>query len=347
MPKPILKYLALFALAFCCFLSTVSLYSWRSYNRFMLGADAIGTGGAYTGNASGPTALHYNPSGVVQLSKTSGTNRLIFCYEVFSSAEILDVFSWNVSFKFDAFPFIGLIYTTDKAVYGLSADTLFYSMPRGSDFTLRSLKFSWAYPLLDNLSIGAGVGPVIALENKGYGLSYIFNTGVLWKPLDIFQIGVSFQSAVDLSWTVSASGSVQTETYPYIIDLGVQYAFSETLYGFFGLDYTGIDSIRYILNGADYSPRFNDNNIFSRLHPHAGIQFLENNTGAHISLGLMMDSSYYDTGSVNQYLITAGFRAYGKNLIYRASLIDALLIGLFYPGNVRNERINVEFSFLL
>lgn len=121
-----LKYLAGFCLiiSFCQY--TNSAFSWRSFNRFYLGADAIGTGGAYAGNASGPAALHYNPAGIVQLSDPDRTNRLIFSYEVFSSAEILDVLSWNVNFKFDIFPFLGLVYPTDKAVFGLSSDTLFF-----------------------------------------------------------------------------------------------------------------------------------------------------------------------------------------------------------------------------
>lgn len=200
---------------------------------------------------------------------------------------------------------------------------------------------------MNNLSLGAGVGPVLAIENSTYGLSYAYNAGVLWKPTDVLQIGLCFESPINMSWSTSATGITLNETYPFIIDLGGQYAFTETFFGFLGLDYTGIDSIRYILNGVDYSPQFNDGNPFSRIHPHVGIQFLEEYTGAHISLGFMMDSSYYDTGSINQYLITAGVRAYGKNLIFRASLIDALIIGLFYPGNVRDERINVEFNFLL
>lgn len=320
------------------FLSSAEVHSWRTYNPFALGSDANGIGGAYVGDASSEFAIYYNPAGMVQLS-----SNLSFTYEIASSVEIVDVLAWNVSVDFDYFPFFSLTGSVNEWKWGVSVTTLFHSVLQQNDMSIRSVNFTAAYPILPNLSVGAGIGPVIATERTGNGFSYAWNVGLLWKVMEPLQLGLCFHSPIELQWSKTENGGSLYEVFPFIVDLGGTYRLNENMFLFGSLAYINIDSIRYVLDGADLSPVF-DGNIFGRVHPHFGVRFLEEHTGAHISLGVMMDSSYYDKGSVNQYLLTAGVQAYGKNLVFRASLIDSLLFSLLNRYNVREEKINVSIS---
>lgn len=332
------KGLRLFLFFFLTAAVSGQLHSWRTYNQFSLGSEANGVGGAYVGDASSEFAIYYNPAGLVQL-----TNRLSFTYEIASAVWIPDILA-NIQVKFDYFPFFSVTGSVFDVKWGVSVTTLFHSVLQQNDLSVRSVNFSAAYPVLPNLSLGFGIGPVFATEPNGFGMSYAYNIGVLWKVIEPLQLGLCFHSPIDIVWSKTGSGGTLYETFPFIIDLGGMYRLNENVFLFGSFAYLNIDSIRYVLDGSDYSPKF-DGNIFGRLHPHFGVQFLEERTGAHISLGVMMDSSYFDTGSYNQYLWTIGLRAYGKNLVFRASIIDALLFGLFNRYNVREEKINVSFSF--
>lgn len=314
------------------------LFSWRTYNQFSLGSEANGVGGAYVGDASSEFAIYYNPAGLVQLSNLS------FTYEIASTIEIVDILAWDLQVKFDYFPFFSMTGSVNEVKWGVSVTTLFHSVLQQNDLSVRSVNFSIAYPVFPNLSVGAGIGPVFATERNGFGMSYAWNIGLLWKVVEDLQLGICFHSPIDIQWSKTGTGGALYETFPLILDLGGMYRLNENVFLFGSLAWLNIDSIRYVLDGNDYSPKF-DGNIFGRIHPHFGVQFLEEHTGAHVSVGVMMDSSYFDTGSYNQYFLTLGLRAYGKNLVFRASVIDSLLFGLMNRYNIREEKINLSFSF--
>jgi len=319
-------------------------YGWRSYIRSHIGSDANGIGGAYVGDATSELALFYNPAGLVQLKGENEEQNFFFLYEVSASLLLYSYLSWDPAFKFDTFPFLAIAYTGLNWKMGLSIASSFESESRLNDFRVRDLFFSISIPIENDISIGFGAGPIFAIENTTTGYSFSYNIGILWNIEKDLKFGLCFHSPFAIQWNNTEAGNSLYESFPFLLETGLAYQLSEVAILFTSLDYIDIDSIRYVLDEKDYSPTF-DQNLFARVHPHIGIRFLEENTGAHISAGFMMDSSYYDNGSINQYLITLGVRAYGKNMIFRASLIDALLIGLFYRGNVKNERINISFGF--
>ncbi len=325
---------------FLFFLNAPALFGWRNYNRFPLGADATGLGGAYVAEASDATALVLNPAGLPQLPES-----IVLQYEVFSSFEFADPLAWNVSIRFDTFPFFGVVVPAGKFRWGVSVATLYHSLLGGNDLAVRYLSGAAAYPVLDNLSVGVSVGPVLATESTGFGFSWAWTAGVLWKALDGWQFGASFRSPVGLDWSRTVKGGTLREVYPWNLDAGAAVRVAETVFLYGQLEWIAMDSVAYVLDGTDYAPSFGSN-PFARLHPGLGVRFLESVTGAHLSFGWRMDSSYSPAGSVDQHLLTAGVRAYGKNLVFRASLEDALLIGLFYPGNVRHEKITASFSLI-
>ncbi len=320
------------------------LSGWRSYSRYFAGSDADGIGGAAVADASSETAVYYNPAGLVQTQSMKSNQNFFFMYEVSTSLFISDLFAWDVTAKFDTFPFFAVAYNGWDLKAGLSINTLFYSQNKENDFTLHTAHLTFAFPIGDSLSIGFGGGPAFALERSGVGYSYDYTAGILWKLLPELKIGACFHSPISIAWSSTEVGKSLSETFPSITELGLAYNMSGTSVYFFSLDYTDVDSIRYILDGSDYSPAIG-NNFMARLHLHTGFRFLEENTGAHISAGFMTGSFNYDKGSINQYLLTLGVRAYGEDMVFRASLIDALILGLFFSGNVPDEQINLSFDF--
>lgn len=326
------------------FVSCSNIYSWRPYNRFRVGSDANGVGCAYVADVSSELAIHHNPAGLVQLDK-----KLSVAFEIYANIIIPDILANNIRIHLDYFPFFAVICKINKLDLGLSTTTLFDAF-QSDETHIRSVKFSFAYPLFENFSIGGGLGPVVATEGNGIGTGFAFNIGLLWKTSARLQIGLCFQSPFTVNWSTPAIGYSLVESFPFIVEGGIIYAINKNAMLFISLEYIDIDRIIYTLNNIDSSPVF-EQNIFSRLHPHAGIQFVEKISGARISLGLMMDSVYDDGGGRNQYLLTIGIKAYGGsgktrgNTIFTASIIDSLLFSLINPYNSYEEKINISFSF--
>ncbi|NPV02654.1 MAG: hypothetical protein HPY53_14875 [Brevinematales bacterium] len=313
-------------------------HAWRAIGKYFLGSEANGIGGAYSGYAESELAVHYNPAGLVQMK-----GKWTFMFEVSTGIYTYDLLSANFKLIPDFFPFFSTVVSVDGIKLGLSLTTLFDGYTQESLF-VRTLKVTAAFPILENLALGVGLGPVFAFESTGIGYGWSANIGLLWKISDDFQIGVCFHTPIPVEWSNPVMGSSLSEVYPAILDMGISWNMTETSMLFFSLEYLAIDGIKYILNGQDRSPVF-ESNLLSRVHPHLGFRFLEPSSGAHISCGMMIDSDYYDTGGINQYLLTVGVRAYGRNMVFHASLIDALLFSIVYPYNTAEERVNIGMTF--
>ncbi|OHD56246.1 MAG: hypothetical protein A2Y33_00310 [Spirochaetes bacterium GWF1_51_8] len=327
----------LFALGIM-FLTVSDLSAWRAIGRYSLGSEANGIGGAYVGFAETELSVHYNPAGIAQIA-----GQWEFMYEVSTGIQSENLLNFNLKFYPDIFPFFSTVVSAGDLRLALSWSTLFDGYSHDS-ILVRSLKVTVAYPILKNLSVGAGFGPVFAFESSGIAYGWSANFGVLWKITEDFQIGACFHTAIAVNWVNPVSGSSLSETYPAVFDIGISWKAANTAILFASMEYIDITGIKYILNGVDHSPVF-DSNLFSRLHPHLGVRFLEAFTGAHLSLGFMIDSEYFETGGINQYLFTIGVRAFAKNAVFHASIIDALLFSIFYPYNSSEERINIGVTF--
>ncbi len=319
----------------CLFLETV--FAWRPYSRFFPGAEANGIGNAFVGDASSELAAHYNPAGLAQLNKGFTLN-----YEVYTSVIINDLLAAPPDLTFDTFPFFSLFYRANQWRFSLGLATQFSSYGPNSLFT-RSLKFSAAFPLLDNLSIGAGIGPVFLFEGDGRAFSWDFNLGILWRISPVLQWGTSFHSGFHVLWQSSILGSHLEEVYPWILESGISWKTGRYSFLYFGLDYIHLDAITYTLDAILDNPTFS-NSLLHRLHPHLGFRFLEPRTGAHLSAGFMTDSDYYDNGAVTQYLLDLGIRFYGKRAVFNAALVDSLLLALFIPSNNHEEKFYFSVS---
>lgn len=314
-----------------------SLFAWRPYNRFIPGAEVNSIGGAYTADASGELAALHNPGGLAQIDKTFSLN-----YEVYAAIIVNDLLATPPQPDFDTFPLFSLFLRTNRWRWSLGIYTR-YSSTGLDTLDARTILLTAAYPLRDNLSLGFGTGPVLLLEGDGRGWGWDFNAGLLWRLSPVLQAGVSFQSGFSTSWLNTRLGSSLTETFPWSAEAGISWQSGPNSMLFLSLDYIGIDSISFTLNGISEPPLFTSS-LWHRLHPHLGLRFLEPRTGAHLSLGFMTESDYYQNGAQTQYLLTAGVRFFGKKAVFNATLVDSFLLSVVFPRNSREEKLSFSVS---
>lgn len=319
-------------------LLSAPLFSWRSYNRFHTGAAANSIGGAFVADGNADITAHLNPAGLTQIE-----DPFSFSYEVSGSLFMPDIFAGNYYVELDYFPFFSFAATLGDWSVGASLSTLFDSYGQ-TDLSVRLLSVSAAYPLSEKFSLGISLGPVFLKESTGNAVSFYGNIGALWALSKKLQLGISIQSPFQVNWNHPAYGSTLTERFPLIAEVGIAYEISKTVLGFFSLDYTSVEMISYTLNGEESLPNFSGD-FFARVHPHFGIRFLEALTGAHLSAGFLIDSSYSNLGSENQYRLTAGIRFFGKRAIFDASVIDSLLLSWMVPYSDYEEEFNVSLSY--
>jgi hypothetical protein len=323
------------------FFSTFS-YSWRSFSQFYCGADAIGIGTAYVGDASSESGVCYNPAGLVQLFQTN--KNLFFSYEVYSSFKLIDIFAWNFKFDFDVFPFFFAGLLKEREAFSISLENLFYSPETDTEFYVRFLKFSFSYLLLDNLGLGVGVGPLFAMENNGFGVSFAMQGGILYKPFENFQSGFSFIYPFEVRWSKTFYGKSLNENYYSILSFGAVYKVSKEIFLYLSSEFPFYNQIKFTVDGNDYSPAWIKSGDFY-FKPSVGIRFLERITGGHLSMGFLLDHNLTEEKIVNQYFLTLGFRGYGRNFRYYISFMDGYIISLFYRENTPRENINITLSF--
>ncbi|MGC8765993.1 MAG: hypothetical protein ACP5QT_08945 [Brevinematia bacterium] len=318
-------------------------HSWRSFQRFYAGSEGIGIGTAYCGDASSDSGIIYNPAAVSSLYSTN--KNFIFSYEIFTTFKVVDILALKFDFNFDVFSFVSFIYPKERFGLALSIENLFYSPETDTGLYLRFLKLTFSYLLLENLSFGFSVGPVIANELNGYTIGFGYQAGLLWKPLEKLQLGLSFLLPVELNWGTTRYGNKLYECYPMEIKIGGSYYLGDSII-YFSLGNIFLDQIRFKIDDTDYSPLWITNAPLYLL-PAVGFRFLERFTGSHLSIGFLMDYNATERNVNNQYYLTFGFRGYGKNFRYNFSLMDGFLINLIYNKNIPRENVNISLSFFL
>ncbi len=321
-----------------------SSYSWRSFQRFYAGAEEIGIGCAGVSDTGAESGIIYNLASITTLYSTN--RNFIFSYEVFTTFKLIDILALKVDFDFDIFPFICFIYPEKDWGLSLSIENLFHSPETTTELYIRFIKVGFSYKILENLSIGIGCGPVLANENNGNAISFAYQAGILFKPLEKLHLGLSFLSPVEINWHTTPYGEKLKETYPMELNIGASYHILKEAILYFSMENSFLNQIKFIVDEKDTSPEWTKNG-FLYLKPAIGLRFLERLTGGHLSIGVFMDYNATEYSVNPQYNITFGFRGYGKNFKYNLSFTDGFIIGLFYDKNIPNENININLSFYL
>ncbi len=317
-----------------------SIYGWRSYSISLPGSDVNGVATATVGEAEGAMTIRVNPAGLVQ------TGEMLFSYDFSSSLIIRDLFIGDWKIAFDTFPFLGWVGHVGNFPLGISLETLFEHNYINQPLQVRALRVSTALAILPNFSIGLAVGPLVGLEGGGWAVGWNVRAGLLWKPVQQVQLGLSFNTPFQLNWNQPISGATLSEDYPLLLEGGLVWQIRRRLRLYASLEYVGVSGIRYILDEVDRSPMLNAQ-WENSLHPKIGVRFVDPLFGSLLSFGMMTASEYYGSGGQTQYLLTAGIRANASWTVITASLVDSYLLKWVATENTGEEKIHIGISFAI
>lgn len=233
------------------------------------GARAMGMAGAFAGLADDPSALYFNPAGITQLKGTHILAGVSFIAPIVSfrgPSPLIDQYDMEKQL-FTPINFYITHQLNDDFYFGFGVNNQYGLGTKWSDdWVARTVAYDTeirtfyftpviAYKVTDNLSVSAG--PVFAWGDvrivkytsltpfageakvtlKGDGTAWGFTAGVLYKPLDELQFGLSFRSATKFKFEGDAvsegpsafasklpSGNITAEvTMPMNITFGTAY----------------------------------------------------------------------------------------------------------------------------
>ncbi|MGC9091854.1 MAG: OmpP1/FadL family transporter [Bacteroidota bacterium] len=210
------------------------------------GARGMAQGGAFAARASDPSAIFYNPAGLgflggmnIQVGttlffpssrfrgplqfNTNAETKMV--NQVFYPSTLYGTYSMENGFAFG----LGVF-----SPYGLGSEWPSNWVGRGiatkTDLKTFYINPTVAYKVLPQLSIGAGFdfvfGSVVlqrqivnfnpegSLKLEGSGTGIGFNAGVLFKPSELFSMGVSYRSTVKLDLKGTATFTVPDQAKP-------------------------------------------------------------------------------------------------------------------------------------
>jgi long-chain fatty acid transport protein len=216
-----------FAFAFILVLAFTPFTLWAGgWNNTLLGCRAIAMGGAFTGLADDPTAIYYNPAGIV--FQRNRFNLSIDGFYVLPTYEYTTQFGYKIQSKYDsALPQLFLTYrTSEKITLGVG----FYvpyagsgvdwsgreiGSPLKSTLGVYSLTPTMAYHISEKLSFGVnlnfytavfdlktGWGPYsyeMKQEEKGSALSV--GLGLMYRPSEKLGFGFTLRGPAEIKMT--------------------------------------------------------------------------------------------------------------------------------------------------
>lgn len=232
----------------CSILASVSFAGGFQINE--QGARAMSLAGAFTGLANDPSAIYFNPAGIVQLKGTK-------FYFGTTTITPLASFTYGEGDKARDYEMKGQLFTpinfyvtqeiTDKLFVGLGVnnpyglgtkwDPSWLGRYLAVNTEIRTFFFTpvVAYKLFDNLAISVGASYVMAdvtIERKaanpnptqqepmiamtGDASSFGFNAGLLYKVNDVLQLGLSYKSEVKFDFSGTATSTPATFTHPLL-----------------------------------------------------------------------------------------------------------------------------------
>lgn len=212
-------------------------------------AEAGGKGSCFTAQADGPSAVHYNPAGLTQLKGDYVSAG--FTFEAPRSECSSDATGDTVQMQKQTFLIPNFYYVSDLESerfrfgfsatfpYGLStdwaADSFSKNVMTESDVEMLNLNPVIALKINDQVSVGAGINRFSAtfskhklltltgigglsdtggdLQLKADDIGWGYNLGLFVKPSEKHRIGVSYRSAIDLTYKGTVTLDTLNATY--------------------------------------------------------------------------------------------------------------------------------------
>jgi long-chain fatty acid transport protein len=196
------------------------------------GARAVGMGGAFVARASDPSAIYYNPAGLVDQKGINVLGGLDLIIPSTSFAGIAPLPTASVSTNSQVFTPINLYGTyqvNDDIVVGLGIynpfglGTEWPSTWIGSSAAIKSSVSTWyfnpsiGYKINEDLSVGLGISYVYGsatmttshMSLDGTGSGFNANIGAIYKPMPGLSVGLSYRIETDIKF----SGNVSMPAY--------------------------------------------------------------------------------------------------------------------------------------
>ncbi len=334
----------LFVLIFMLFLNNTLHTQWRGYDVYRCGAKGIATGAAFTAIADDVSAVYFNPAGIIQAEKFS-----IF-YTLDAQIKILTLIDTTLKLTYKIPALIGFVYPLKNKYSTTIALATYSPFQRKIPYEFAVYKFApvIASEILPNIAVGFSPALVYSTYIGGSSADawgYNFQFGVLYRLAKKTHIGLNYNSKITVKWN-----SYTKETFPDILTIGTAFLITRKLVGAFDLEYQNWKSIERIENGSQIAPVSQiKSGLFKTIHPHIGIMFLEEQTGAHMRTGLFTDSFIHSDGSnETQLLWSIGVGAYAFKIVkVEAALVDSYLMHLINKSNNKIEtiQITVEYQF--
>ena len=203
-------------------------------NEAALDAEANGKASAFVAQADSPSAVHFNPAGLVQLKGDHVT--VGYTYEAPRNS-MTDSTGQENEMQKQTFSIPNFYYASDlgrenlrfgfsvTSPYGLGTDWADDSFSRfqatESDLTFYQINPTLACKINDALSIGLGIDHMSSdiskhkrifdttglgdFHLKGKDSAWGYNVGLLFKPSDKQSVGISYRSEIELTYRGTAS----------------------------------------------------------------------------------------------------------------------------------------------
>lgn len=332
-----------YILFFLFFVASVFGYSFHSYDLYYVGAKGSSLGGAYVSLADEPSAIFWNPAGLVQQTKPTISYLLDTQFFLNSLRDPL-YHAFKVTYKTPALlSYVHPLNNKYNMVFGFGAmtpiqrkiDSAFYVVQIGPSFAFMPFK---------NFSFGAGFGYLISSFGFTLGGGWGFQLGALYKMNSFLRLGAVYRSGAIIKWS-----QIRVEqTFPSVAQIGATWKLSPTFFLLTDLEYQDWSKIRFIDKGIDKTPNI-QTGLFYSILPHLGMLIVDENSGAHFRFGLL-NHSFLDAGSHNipQWNLTFGIGGRAvKNVYIEAGLRDSYIVGLFYDQEKSIETIQglVNYKF--
>lgn len=324
--------------------------------------EAIARGNAFVATADNPSAVYYNPAGLVQLDGHSLSAGVYFAVTDIEFSPTGGGPGAQTDRTPQAVPQIFYAYSPQDspwsfgfgvyAPYGLGIDygnkTSFPTVAEEAKLLYASFNPVVAYEISDTLSVGAGLtlnysdinfersmglAPGDEFDFEGDGYATGFNLGILWQPHEQWSFGVSYRSHTEVTYDGKSKGTPiagwqntnASLDFPSFVDVGVSYRPNKDWNIEFNVDWTDWDSV----NTATFVGTFAGNVAFP----------FQYESGLMYEFGVTRNLP-------NGYYISAGY-IYGENSVPDATLSPLNPDLDFHLGNVGVGRRGDVWSWAL
>lgn len=332
------------------FLNSMLFAQWRGYDVYRCGAKGLAMGGAFTAVADDVSSIYFNPAGLIQMTDFSIFYTMDAQLKIHSLMRTIRP-ELKITYKVPAL--VGFVYPLKDRFSTTTGFAIYSIFQRKIPYEFATYKFAplFSTEIMRRLAIGVTPGLIystyIGTGAKG-AWGFNIQLGILYKILQDIRVGLNYSSKIILKWQEN-----KKETLPDILTIGTSFLITGKLIGGIDIEYQNWKSVSYIVDNREVAPISQiETGLFKTVHPHIGVMFLEEKTGAHMRTGFFTDTfiEYVQNRVLmqTQLLWSIGLGAYAFEIVkIEAVLVDSYLMHFINNSNNKIEtiQITVEYRF--